>query len=628
MSATRLIVTAILLAVCPAPAAEAQSAPSTVEWQIGSRTYQVGEPFELRLVCTNLDRPQPPQIPAIDGLEIQLLSPAPQHFSSTSIAHGRVSKETTDTYIYRALGGTAGEFTIPAVDVPARGKSLKTTPLAVRIVPAPEESDNLGDRYLYASLVVDAESVYVTETVTATLRLGIRKLTVNGREADVDLWRNVASSGTASLSVFAGVEPSVTTAAMIDSNGDRHTYQVYRFDATIRADEAGPMLIGPVFVAWNYPTEVRARRDFFSMAGQRLEVVRSQHTRTQADAVTINVKAPPTEGQPRSYNGAIGRYKLDVDVKPDTVELGQPVTLNVTVRGRPLDGVAGPDLTRQPDLVSRFDFRRDEIVGELSDGSKTFRQAIFPKQEGRQTIPPIEWSYFDTRSEQYVTLTSDPLSLNVLPSKAAPSQMLLLDAPDARKNGGESLTLVHGGGLSPNYVDPALVLASHPFVLGWPAAATLIAPPLLLAALVVTRRKHIRLKSDDAYRRRRHARRNAIARLTEAAARVHAQAQAVGVADALRGFIADRFNLPSGALTAEDARRTLAEAGLAPALVGEITAFLDACDAAQYAGGAGIASTRASDDPGAAGASRASGFGSDNARRVREWMTQIEAATQ
>jgi len=620
------------------PAAHAQRGRTVIDWKLDRRTCQVGEPFELRLVCVNADGPEAPPLPPIEGLDITLLTPAPQHFSSTTIINGRRSQETTDTFLYRVVGLKAGEYTLPAVEVTAGRRTFTTSPLTLTITPAPAESDNLADRFMFASLVVDAESVYVTESVTATLRVGVRKLTVNGQEVEVDLWRNIVGSGTVNLSVFANVEPSLTTATMRDSNGDRHAYQVYRFDVTLRAEQADPLLIGPVFIAWSYPTEVRARRDFFAISGQRLEVVRSQHTTARAQAVSVQVKAPPSDGQPESYNGAIGRYRLDVDVKPDVVELGQPVTLNVSIRGRPLDGVAGPDLSRQPDLVSRFDFRRDEVVGEMKDGAKTFRQAIFPKQEGRQTVPPIEWTYFDTRDERYVTLTSEPITLNVLPPKSAPTQMMVLDAPDTQRDDGPALTPAQGGGISPNYVDPALVLASRPFVLGWQAAATLIVPPVLLAALLVTRRRQARLRDDAAYRRRRSARRTAEARLADAARAAHEAEQVASVAAAVRGFIADVYNLPSGAMTADDVRRALGEAGLAPALVSEIAEFLETCDAARYAGGTAIAAAAATDAADApAGGARGDSHsilaaevapGADDARRVREWMSQIEAAAR
>ena len=201
---------------------------------------------------------------------------------------------------------------------------------------------------------------------------------------------------------------------------------------------------------------------------------------------------------------------MHADAKPKRVRLAQPLTLTVTIQGRPLEGVAGPDLARQPELASRFDFIKDEWIGDIEGGKKVFRRAVFPKQEGKQTIPPLVWSYFDPKTERYITLTSEPVDLFVEPPESDPNAAEPANGPNVSGFAPTTLTLLTGG-ISPNYIDPDAVLASQTSSCGlaWGLSA-LAFPPLLCLIVARTARHRTRLRADTGYARRRHAWRRAL----------------------------------------------------------------------------------------------------------------------
>jgi hypothetical protein len=253
----------------------------------------------------------------------------------------------------------------------------------------------------------------------------------------------------------------------------------------------------------------------------------------------------------------------------------------MVIQGSPLDGVAGPDLRNYPELAARFDFSAEESPGEKEGNSKVFRRAIFPRREGEQVIPPISWSYFDPKQERYVTITTDPIPIVVDPSASHEAGGdTALDAI----NGPTKLTRT-GSGITPNVVDAARALTDqdvhlHPAVFG----ATMIGPPILCFCAALVSWRGARLRGDANYSRRRSAGRVGRGRIRKAAGESSANARSNLLAEALTGYIADRFGLPRGALTSGEAERIVADRTGDAALAARVGQFLASCDLARFAG--------------------------------------------
>lgn len=52
-------------------------------------------------------------------------------------------------------------------------------------------------------------------------------------------------------------------------------------------------------------------------------------------------------------------------------------------------------------------------------GYKQFEFPFIPRAEGNYSIPPVEFSYFDPDAAKYVTLTTPPFGVEVLPIRRA-----------------------------------------------------------------------------------------------------------------------------------------------------------------------------------------------------------------
>lgn len=586
-----------LLVVAGTSSLHAQ-APGVV-LKIGTAVLEVGEVVDVRVVCTNTGRPGVPEAVVPEGLELKLLNPTPSFNSRTRIINGRRSSQTTYTFQMQLAAMKAGIYTLGPITVKGDKRQYQTKPVRIVVRDAQIVSIPRGDSFVYTEMNVSPQSMYVTESYRATLTIGIRKVEIGGRNYDLNLLRDVLDGRSSQLSVFADGTASQSEAWLTDSAGIRHRYAIFRVTKQLRAEAVGDLRVGPIFLKLNYPTALR--RGFFG----RYEITRRRRETARADAIIIQVKAPPMEGRPNDYTGAIGRYSMKVSAKPTRVEQGQPITLAMAIRGNPLDGIAGPNLTANPKLISRFDFSGDELLGDIEAGAKVFRSAIFPKQTGEQTVPALSWSFFDPRRERYVTLTSDPIEITVEQAAAGSTPLTANDTPKP-KNQHTTLTLLQGG-ISPNFTNPDLVLADRSFVLSLPWLTSLVAAPVFWALLTLTSRHRARLRGDVNFARRRKAYRRADLRINHALRNAEAGSALHGMAEALTGYVADRYGLGTGALTPADVRCLLADNGLDDTLTGEITDFLEVCDAAKY--------TPIGDQ--ALPPQQAAG-------RVRRWIKQIE----
>lgn len=576
MTRVRTVITIGALAVF-ASVADAQQ--PGIELQLDTRTLELGEAVSLRLVCTNTGVPSTPEAAVSEGLKLELLNPNASSSSFTQIINGRTSHRTTYTFAMSLTAVKEGTYTLGPITVVADGTKFQADPVTIVVRKTDSDTGQRGDRFIFAEIEVHPRSLYVTETFTASLSIGIRKVEIDGQLLNIDLLRQVLDQGRSQLSVFPGGDLRRSSPWLPDSNGERHRYEIFSITRQIRAEEIGETLVGPVFLKAKYPT--RVRRGFFG----GYEVTRSRRETSRADAIAVEVRGPPKEGRPAGYAGALGWFTMDVTAKPTRVQQGQPVTLSVAIRGAPLEGVAGPDLASHPELASRFDFTTDELVGDSDGKAKVFRRAIFPRQVGDQTIPPISWSYFDPREERYVTLTSDPISISVDPPSPTTTTTIAAINESRTELNGTNLTVLTGG-IQPNFVDPDAVLAHQPFTLTGPWIASLVCSPLVWLVVALATRHRARLRKDRGFARRRRARREANAAIGRSARGSDTVARLHMLSEALTRYLSDRFDLPSATLTPKEVHGLLAKKGLDDAVVRDVVGFLEACDAARYAPGA------------------------------------------
>jgi hypothetical protein len=181
--------------------------------------------------------------------------------------------------------------------------------------------------------------------------------------------------------------------------------------ATIYPLEAGKKPIAP----FSFEAEVQYPTGKFDAFGDPiLAMTRKQLT---SGTQTINVKALPVAGKPADFSGAVGN--LSFTVTPDKTKLksGEALKLKIEARGKgnlklfslPKPVVSAAMELYDPEHSENVQTQLSGMVGAISD-----TYTIVPQYKGKYQIKPISFSYFDLDSKSYKTITTQPITIEVL----------------------------------------------------------------------------------------------------------------------------------------------------------------------------------------------------------------------
>lgn len=304
----------------------------------------------------------------------------------------------------------------------------------------------------------------------------------------------------------------------------------------------------------------------------------------------LSVRNLPAEGRPEGFAGHVGELKISAKAEPVDVNVGDPITLSITLEGPDYLGrVELPPLAAQESITKDFKVPDDMADGRIEGKKKIFTQTLRAKSDDVTGIPAINISYFDTNREKYLTASSEPIALNVRPTK-------VVTAGDA-----EGITMAPIGsplekwkeGIAYNYEGPQL-LVSHEAGIGRVASSrgmlALIAVPPLIFAAVCAARTAIRRRSSDPSRARA---RGALKRLEVS---IRGLAKMSGLSDKefsqaaleiLKKYLGDRLARSGAALTAAEAECILTGCGVGADLAGRVREVFDTCERWAYAGHGG-----------------------------------------
>ncbi len=146
----------------------------------------------------------------------------------------------------------------------------------------------------------------------------------------------------------------------------------------------------------------------------------SARVMAMGEPLIVNVLAPPTEGRPQGFTGAIGTtFSAEVALSALNVNVGDPVQLVITCNS---DG--DESLLRAPTLPTLEGFRAyGEPQRKRSTEGTQFTYNLRPIQAGLLEIPPLDFAWFDRATRTYQIFTTSAIPLHARPS----AQLMLLD---------------------------------------------------------------------------------------------------------------------------------------------------------------------------------------------------------
>ena len=537
----RTVLPGLVLALTAASFASAQE----VTVSVNSKEIYAGLPFIISVSAKGFEEQPEPQASAMEipGCSVSFLGVSPNVSSFISVVNGRRvdRRDVTFVFRYRVMASEAGEFTVPAITLQQGTKEATTRPGTLRAREVPVSDD------MKLMLVLPARPVWVGETFPITIDWYLRRdvsdqsfvVPLFEREDLLDVspppgkpTRQVLSFPAGARDIRLPFERESTTL-----EGEAYT----RFRVRALGTPTRPGLIDPG------PARVLARihvgtgRDRFGF-----RVPRTKLFKAEAEPKKLDVKAIPEEGRPESFSGAVGTgFAIEVQADRTVVRLGDPITLDVTLRGDGrLEGLGLPRLDSDGGLsADLFSFPEESPPGEtLDDRGKRFRVTVRVRSEGAREIPAIPFSFFNPVTGAYQTVRSRPIALSVKGSSLVGAEDVVTGAAETGAPPGEEVR-VEVSHLSPaaslvganlSLSDPGRTLQRARGIPGaLPLLVLLYVGPLVLLGwrLWSLRTREGRAAARDS----RRARRACLAAIDEAS-RVPAREGAPRVASALRAL--------------------------------------------------------------------------------------------
>ncbi|MGI5862793.1 MAG: BatD family protein, partial [Myxococcales bacterium] len=313
--------------------------------------------------------------------------------------------------------------------------------------------------------------------------------------------------------------------------------------------------------------------------------------------VTIEV-LPLPPGAPAGFEAAnVGQWRLKAEATPTRVQLGQPITLRVTLEGSGnVRNVAVPKLPPINGFKS-YDPTTSEKISTAKGrygGRRTLEYLLMPTQTGTFEIPPLVFSYFDPATRDYRQAASEPIRVEVEAGQMAAGGQTGAHAAAGPADSDHAVNLLAGSGLRPlrykgELSRPTVPLYRKPFFL--PVAAS---PLVLWIGLTAFGLLRSAVRQQDEGARKRKAGARTRRRLRTAKGLMKAgkpDAFYAEVSRALNDYLADKLGSPVAGLTRPELASRLHAAGAPQELVARLGAALDTCDAGRFAPGATEGST-------------------------------------
>lgn len=395
----------------------AHGAEITVNAELSADSTTTDQPVRLSVTVEGgMNATIPDEINS-DGLTIQYAGQ--QRRMEINNFRGTVSVITT----YTVSADRPGKYTIQPIEIQAGGKTFKTEALHLTVTQGSgggrssnnnnDEESGSNQNKIFSELIIPKDTAYVGEIIPAEIRYYFQR----------DVQFQVNPPGQVPQIAGEGFSKQRYPQPRLEQTEIKgRPYRVLIYKTAVVAAKSGDLTVGPaeLDVVVSIPQNRRRRPslndpfsdDFFSNNPFfSPPIQREMNLRTEP--VTLKIKALPP-GKPPGFNGAVGQFTLQTSAKPVNVKSGDPVTLTSVVSGR-----GNFDVVSAPTLSDTKDWRTYPPSGRLSSsdemgvtGDKIFDMAIVPEGKATQ-IPSVHFSYFDPQTGKYVTLTSEPIAVQV-----------------------------------------------------------------------------------------------------------------------------------------------------------------------------------------------------------------------
>ena len=367
---------------------------ATLTASCSKTTVGLNEPFRITFTTnTRKGTITPP------NFEKFIVVSGPYQSSQTQIINGRMSSQRS--IAYEIVAQEEGVFTLPPARMKVSGQELESNRLKIT-VKAGAKRNSRAERNAKESfnvrILASKKSVYVGEPIVlkfrATLFDPVRDLSIIQAPNFENVLQQQLEFKQESTREVVGNK----MATVLD------------FDKRLILPNKPGTLGGQELKISGQVQVPTGRRDFFNMP----------LTKFVPQVATANIPAvkikPLPEGAPEDFQGGVGELKLVREISRKEVSGSESVTIKLRVEGAGnFNTLEVPELI-QPEGFDVYDPKYNENIRYSERGIRGYKEyeyLLVPQYRGSFVVPEMQWSYFNTRTERYETISIAADTLNV-----------------------------------------------------------------------------------------------------------------------------------------------------------------------------------------------------------------------
>ena len=387
----------------------------------GSAPSQVAAGEQFRLTYTintdDVDGFRAGNIP--DELEI-LMGPSTSRQSSFQMVNGHTSSSSSITYTYILCATANGTFTIPPARATVNGKQITSNSLRIK-VSGHAQSNNGSQRQqrqpsgvrsagtpisgsdLFIKVSANKSRVHEQEPILLTYKVYtlVELTSLNGKMPD--------------LKSFYSQEiplPQQKKFTVEHVNGKPYrtvTWSQYVMFPQMTGKLEIPSITFEGVVVQSNPN-IDPFEAFFNGGSGYIEV------KKQIKAPGMSIEVLPLPERPVGFSGGVGQFSVKATLDQTEVKANDPVTLRITVSGTGNMKLLKEPVVNFPQDFDKYDAKQNDetkLTSNGIEGSVTWEFLAVPRHQGSYDIPPVEFTYYDTRENAYRTLKTQGFKLNV-----------------------------------------------------------------------------------------------------------------------------------------------------------------------------------------------------------------------
>ncbi len=422
---------------------QAQVKFSTV---VNEKEVSKNDYVEVEYLVENAKSVEQFSAPAFNGFNIVS---GPNQQSGMSIVNGAMSKYEGVSFVLKP--NKPGTITIPGASAVIDGKKLVSNSVTVSVSNAassksnpgagnpffglalPEETPEVNEEYLLkkgenandkikdnllVKLEVSKNNCYAGEPIVATYKLCSRLKSES---------RVTKRPSLSQFSVYDMIQPDANNPHIEKINGKAFNVHIIR-KVQLYPLQDGSFELDPVeldnTVRFIRTDEVNSKNSVQQLMDEYMDGLTQGKLEEQkivlaSKPVTITVKPLPSNGKPVSFDGAVGKFGITASLVNPVIAANEIAVLNVELKGEGnLPLINAPQVNWPAGTTGEEPSVKEDIDKTISPiaGSKLFQYSFTVKQPGQMTIPAIEFSYFDPKENNYKTINTNPITVEVTKS--------------------------------------------------------------------------------------------------------------------------------------------------------------------------------------------------------------------